>query len=213
MRLAHSSLLGGWAWVDEARGGLKHVAGGLSAWAPRIASGEGRNALPLTGREALLGSADPLHPSIFRRVLPGPAADAWSLGLAAVVGCSLVGRTNPFRSVVGYVGIERAANRMTFGRFLVTRDEFGDQPPLLRPGFSIHVTAREHLESFGGELYTGDLLVLGPVDLPGVLAVRLWDGAGRAYSMIGGPAPFAPIGAAGDGHMTAPRAQRPYGAL
>lgn len=208
MRLAHSSLLGGWAWVDEACSGLKHVAGGLSAWAPRIASGEGRNALPLTGRAASLGSADPLDLAIFRRVLPGPLTGAWSLGLAAVVGCSLVGRTNPFRSVVGYVGIVRSAGQMTLGHFLVTRDEFGDQPPPLSRSFPNRVTAREHLESFGGELYTGDLLVLGPVDLPGELAARLWVGAGQTCPMISGPASFAALALAAGGHTTASRAQR-----
>jgi len=172
MRLAHSSSLGGWALVEGVL--LKHVAGALSAWSPRIASGEGRTALPLTGRKAPIASAEPLSPANFRRILTGPADGAWPLGLAAVVGCSLVGRTNPFRSIVGYVGLAQVDGRMVFGRYLVTREEFGDAPPRLGAHPMIHVTAREHLDTFGEDLGTGDLLILGPVKLPSPLAAAVW---------------------------------------
>lgn len=175
MRLTYSSALGGWAYVDETRQVLERVAATLSAWSPRIANGEGRAALPLTGRLAPMADAEPLEAPLFRRVLPAPADAGWAEGIAAVVGCSLVGRANPFRSIMGYVGVAKGGSGISLGRYLVTRDEFGDAPPRLTGNPLVKITAREHLDSFQGDLVPGDLLMLGPADLPEPLVDRLWQ--------------------------------------
>jgi hypothetical protein len=162
----------GWALVDEDQGVLRHVAGELTAWSPRITGGEGVWALPRTGRVRPV--ADPLlnlRPLLSRILqLPGsrpPAAPR----LAAVVGTSLAGRRNPFRSIFGYVLLDGEQGC----RVVVTRDEFGDQPPRLSVSCGDPASLVERLQALDGALglRPADLVVLGEADLDDHLAVRL----------------------------------------
>jgi hypothetical protein len=162
----------GWALVDEDQGMLRHVAGELTAWAPRIAGGEGVWALPRTGR--VRSSADPLlnlRPLLGRILqLPGarpPAAPR----LAAVVGSSLTGRRNPFRSFLGYVLLDGEQGCMA----VVTRDEFGDEPPDLSASAGDPASLVERLQALDDThgLRPADVVVLGRADVEDHLAARL----------------------------------------
>jgi len=162
----------GWALVDEDRGVLRHVAGELTAWAPRIAGGEGLCALPLTGR--VRPAAEPLlslRPLLNRILqLPGSSPPA-APRLAAVVGTSLAGRRNPFRSIFGYVLLDGEPGC----RAVVTRDEFGDQPPGLLASSGDPASLVERLQALDGAfgLRPADVVVLGSADLDDPLAARL----------------------------------------
>ena len=63
-----------WALVDEARGELRYVAGGLTAGGLRIAGGEGAWALPQTGRVRPLGERGSDLRPLLRRFLDLPAS-------------------------------------------------------------------------------------------------------------------------------------------
>lgn len=136
MRLAFLPGCRQWALVDEAGAGLRHVSGGLAAWAPRIAGGEGVGALPLNGRVSPLGSLAALGaPEPLRKIFPGPWNGSAGRTIAAVVGVTLAGRRNPVRSLCGYVAAYRdRTGRVTrLGTAMVTRGEFGDAAPLATP--------------------------------------------------------------------------------
>jgi hypothetical protein len=159
----------GWALVDEDGGLLRHVAGELTAWAPRIAGGEGFCALPLTGRtrpaaEPLL-SLRPLLNRILQ--LPGSSPPA-APRLAAVVGAPLAGRRNPFRSIFGYVLLDGEQGCRT----VVTRDEFGDQPPGLSGDPASWAGRLLALDGAFG-LRPADVVVLGRADVDDHLTARL----------------------------------------
>jgi hypothetical protein len=134
MRLAFLPRYGQWALVDEAGADLRHVSGGLAAWAPRIAGGEGVGALPLNGRVTPPGPLAALSaPGPLRRILPGPREASAGRAIAAVIGVTLTGRRNPVRSLCGYVAAYHdPVGRLTrLGTVMVTRGEFGDAAPLL----------------------------------------------------------------------------------
>jgi hypothetical protein len=160
-----------WALLDEERGQLLTIAGSLNAWAPRLAGGEGRWALPLNGRVAPVRAALSAAPAgLFDRVFgpAEPAAPGATL-LAGVLGAPLTGRSNPLRSLCGYLAISRldGASDWVMGPALVTRDEFGDGPPLLGP--ALGGQARDpvaHLRQTDAEndLRTGDIVVFGPYE-------------------------------------------------
>ncbi|HEY2751587.1 hypothetical protein [Phenylobacterium sp.] len=165
----------GWALVDEDQGVLRHVAGGLTAWGPRLAGGEGFWALPRTGRARRiperLSSLRPLLGRILQLpgVKPPPAPR-----LAAVVGTTLAGRRNPFRSFLGYLLLDGEQSCRT----LVTRDEFGDQPPSLSPGAGDCASLVERLQALDGAfgLRPADMVVLGAAQVDDDMAERLTAG-------------------------------------
>ncbi len=144
------------------------VAGGLDAWAPRIANGEGARALPLTGQWA--DSEPPRHidpAKMFRRLIWSPdLCLGEDVGIAAVVGAPLEGRRNPFRSVLGYVGVSRVSRDRpaAWGPILLTREEVGDDPPTLLSSNAskpIDAIARLRAADEAHLLATGDVVVLG----------------------------------------------------
>ncbi|HEX4709961.1 hypothetical protein [Phenylobacterium sp.] len=162
----------GWALVDEDEGVLRHVAGEMTAWGPRIAGGEGVWALPLTGR--VRPAAQPLlnlRP-LLSRILQFPGArPPPAPRLAAVVGTSLAGRRNPFRSIFGYVLLDGEHGCRT----VVTRDEFGDQPPGLSASSGYPASLVERLQALDRAcgLRPADLVVLGKAEVDDHLHARL----------------------------------------
>ena len=153
-----------WAVVDD-NGVLRHVAGELSAWGPRLCGGEGIAALPRTGRtfSGKPGKSFP-HKSIFFLSQSGGAR------IAAMVGVALSGRPNPFRSIVGYTLFGEDGP----GEVLVTRDEFGDEPPALEEG--LDAPALKLALQLLDQNYTlrpGDLVVLGRPLLEPAMRKRL----------------------------------------
>ena len=98
--------------------------------------------------------------------------------LAAVVGATLFGRSNPHRSLCGYVLASRTDRREDWrlGPALITRDEFGDGAPALHT--DIHCVRSntawrlQRLDALYG-LRTGDVVLLGHSALTGALADRL----------------------------------------
>jgi len=192
MRLVQATEDGRWGLLGRHPTTAALVAGGFGAWAPRIANGEGQWALPLTGQWAQPGPLRPFDPDrMFRRIF-------WSSdvclgrggGIAAVVGASLEGRRNPFRSVLGYIGVARGSGdrRAIWGPVLVTREEVGDDPPMLlqvdasRP---IDPIARLWSANEAHGLTTGDVVVLGAAHL----AVAGWD---KLFDMAGPRNPHRP---------------------
>ena len=160
-----------WAVVDD-RGILRHIAGSLAAWAPRIAGGEGVSALPRTGRCMVADRAElsDLRPLLRRRfTLPSESGGAPSR-LVAIVAASLAGRSNPFRSFLGYGLLDAIGDC----RVLLTRDEFGDAPPQLACQ-ACHGRLEEQVRALDAEvsLATGDAIVLGAPVLASRLADRL----------------------------------------
>jgi hypothetical protein len=170
----------GWALVDEDQGLLRHVAGGLSAWGPRLAGGEGVWALPRTGRvrrtSERLSSLRPLLGRILQ--LPG-AKPPPAPRLAGVVGTSLAGRRNPFRSFLGYLLLDGEQGCKT----VVTRDEFGDRPPSLTPEAGDSGSLIERLQALDGAfgLRPADLVVLGAAQVDDDMAERLTAGNLSAF--------------------------------
>ena len=162
----------GWALVDEDQGVLRHVAGELTAWGPRIAGGEGVWALPRTGR--VRSPSEPLSNlrPLLGRILQLPGArPPTAPRLAAVIGTSLAGRRNPFRSILGYVQLDGEQGCMA----LVTRDEFGDEPPDLSDPAGDPASLVERLQALDDayRLRPADVVVLGRADVDDHLAARL----------------------------------------
>lgn len=174
MRLVQANDDAQWGLLGKHPGAAALVAGGLSVWAPRITNGEGQWALPLTGQ---LAHSRPLRDfdfsKMFRRLIWSPEVSlGGDGGIAAVVGASLEGRRNPFRSVLGYVGVSRASpdGPAVWGPILVTREELGDDPPiLLTPETSKPIDAMARLQAANEAhgLATGDVVVLGAARLSG----------------------------------------------
>lgn len=104
-----------WGLLADDEATLHHVAGGFRAWSPRIAGGEGANALPRTGRRHALAEVELLTPvedgaAIYDArgglaagmlSVAGPRSVEMAVGVA-VVGAPLAGRFNPLRSLFGY---------------------------------------------------------------------------------------------------------------
>ena len=174
MQLVQATDDGQWGLLGRHPTAAALVAGGLGVWAARIANGEGPWALPLTGQWV---QSRPLRAfdmdRMFRRLIWSPDACLdRGVGIAAVVGVSLEGRRNPFRSVLGYVGVSlpSADQPAVWGPILVTREDVGDDPPMLLPtGASKPDDAITRLraanEAHG--LATGDVVVLGAAHLSG----------------------------------------------
>ena len=179
MRLVQATADGRWGLLDQRPEAAAVIAGALPAWAPRIAAGEGRWALPLIGRwEPAETIRDFDVALMFRRVLfldslqPGRAC-----GLAAVVGTSLAGRTNPFRSVVGYLAVSPGPDGKSqrFGQVLITRDEFGDRPPSLVNALNlVELDPMSELWAMDRRhgLRSGDVVVLGAAALDAAITRR-----------------------------------------
>lgn len=163
-----------WALIDEREGFLRHVAGGLNAWGPRIAGGEGSAALPLTGRQLPAAEASSDLRPLLLRVLDLPPSEGHSgMRIAAVVGAPLEGRRNPFRSVIGYILLDEQHR----SRVLVTRDEFGAEPPRIADSAedSADAPAGERMWELDAAwgLKPGDVVVLGTPVLDARMAARL----------------------------------------
>lgn len=161
-----------WAVVDEDDGVVRHIAGELTAWSARIAGGEGVWALPRTGRVRPI--AEPLSSlrPLLSRILQIPGAGPpGARQLAAVIGTSLTGRRNPFRSILGYVLLEDERGCPA----VVTRDEFGDLAPGLSASPADLASLPERLQALdhADGLRSGDLVILGKADLNDHLAARL----------------------------------------
>ncbi len=155
---------GGWALVDESTGTLRHLAGGLNAWAPRLTCGEGEHVLPCTGRVGAQPADPCVAGQVFERVFHlEDAAEAPDWSLAAVVGATLMGRQNPVRSILGYIAVRRNAGKLEAGPCIVTREDFGDLPTI---GCGLHGTPLDVAERMvdadrRAGLRTGDLVVFG----------------------------------------------------
>ncbi|HEX5379573.1 MAG TPA: DUF2437 domain-containing protein [Phenylobacterium sp.] len=147
-----------WGLLDEAQDEIREIAGGLRAWAPRVANGEGVCALPCNGRRHRMEDVELLAPieddarifesGGFAMVNPVAAARAGRapshgareravLGVA-IIGAPLAGRQNPLRSVFGYAAAvaERAGPTpglerrfVAFAPVVDTRESFGDGSP------------------------------------------------------------------------------------
>jgi hypothetical protein len=197
-----------WALVDEVRGELRHVAGGLAAWGPRIAGGEGTWALPQTGRVRPVNGRRPDLRPLLRRVLDLPASrPVAGPRLAAIVGVSLTGRRNPFRSVVGYalLGDDEVC------RCIVTRDEFQEADPPALPFADCGGPARwtERLEALDAVrgLRPGDAVVLGAPEVDAPMAARLSaSNLGEETNAGGAAGSRRSVGNAADGWTAGARA-------
>lgn len=109
-----------WGLVDLDQWTVRHIAGGLHAWAPRIAGGEGVSVLPFTGRRFQMEDVSFVPPIengtrihgdldvVWQPTLPSrpsgtegvePAADA----CLVILGAPLHGRRNPLGAVFGFV--------------------------------------------------------------------------------------------------------------
>ncbi|MBS0363558.1 MAG: hypothetical protein JSR98_19455 [Proteobacteria bacterium] len=144
---------------------MRHLAGALSAWAPRIAFGEGRAALPLNGRrEAWRPTEDFALDRHFRRLFCAPHDAGGSL-LAAVIGAAPMGGEKPERCVVGYLEARVADDRaVTLGPVLISADEFDPSGPTLAVDNPSIVDQLIGLDRLHG-LRTGDVVVVGPATL------------------------------------------------
>jgi hypothetical protein len=185
-----------WALLDgEGEGMLRHLAGGLAIWAPRVAYGEGRGALPINGRtEAWRPTEAFCLGRHFRRVLPGSTTEAAD-GLAAVVGAPPMGRSNPLRCVVGYVAVTPRwdGGPPALGPVLVTADVFGAKGPTLVEAPS--VDQQLWTQDAGHGLRTGDVVILGRASLSNGLwaalrnepVAQVWPAAAasRAQRVVG----------------------------
>ncbi len=141
-----------WGFIDHDETMLSHVGGRFTAWAPLIANGGDRHALPRTGQgfaaqdvafvapiedEARIFDADgKLHDAC--QVITGsaPALRSEAVLGAAFVGAPLIGRSNLLRSLFGYglawPTVERsgpANTRFVLAPTLVSRGRFGDDAP------------------------------------------------------------------------------------
>lgn len=171
MRLAHTG--GTWALVGSGGARLLDIAGRFSAWAPRLANGEGVEALPLTG-----AFSDPARASnvslqaALGRSVGGDQDETECLG--AVIGNSFVGRSDPFQSLAGYVLMD-CKRSVLRAPLLVTRREFG---PELTESLALgRGMAAEELraQDAGRGLQVGDVVSLGPCRLsPALEGLFFW---------------------------------------
>ncbi|HEX5264990.1 MAG TPA: hypothetical protein VFW13_15775 [Phenylobacterium sp.] len=154
-----------WALLDAEARVIRHLAGPLSAWAPRIAFGEGCTALPLNGRREVWRETEGFKLGRhFRRLFSAPC-DSPSGLLAAVMGAAPMGASSPLRCVVGYVEAQGAEDRaLRLGPVLLSADEFGPSGPRLSPNSPPIADQLTVLEQLHG-LRTGDVVVLGPAEL------------------------------------------------
>lgn len=155
-----------WALVEPDQGIMRHLAGGLAIWAPRIAYGEGRGVLPLNGRVEPWRATAPLCPGRhYRRVFPAAGMEA-GRRLAALVGAAPMGCSNPLRCIVGYVAVtsKGAGAPPVLGPILMTAKAFGAGGPVLARGIE---TIADQLASWDRShgLRTGDAVILGPATL------------------------------------------------
>ncbi|WP_165191490.1 hypothetical protein [Caulobacter soli] len=173
MRFVHPGGPTDWGLLED--GAVRHLAGTLPAWAPRVAYGEGRAALPLNGRVEPEKPTAPLSIGRhFRRSFHDPDLEGQGL-LAAVIGAAPLGADRPFRCVLGYVAaaLDRGG-RLTLGPVLVTADEFGAAGPPLAPqpgGSSLSDRIRAYDQHHA--LRTGDLLIVAHARLTDAMSTRL----------------------------------------
>ncbi|MBS0334401.1 MAG: hypothetical protein JSS35_16660, partial [Proteobacteria bacterium] len=76
---------------------------------------------------------------------------------------------NPFRSVLGYIAVS-SDEPAVWGPVLVTREDLGDEPPILLSADSsgpVDAVARLHAANESHGLVTGDVVVLGAARLSG----------------------------------------------
>jgi len=162
-----------WALVEPGQGIMRHLAGGLAIWAPRIAFGEGRTALPLNGRVEPWRPTGPLCPGRhYRRVFPAAGGEVGD-HLAALLGAAPMGCSNPARCVVGYVAVTSRSPDAppVLGPVLMTAKAFGPGGPVLAPGIDPVADQLEARDRDRG-LQTGDVVVLGSA----ALSPDLWAG-------------------------------------
>jgi len=146
-----------WGRSDPLNNTAQQLYGSLSAWAPLIACG-GNRGLPLNGR-ILAADRHPLLPPVeaasqlyirddsdlvdggfyaadlSEDVLEDDLAGGGPRRVALIVGTSLVGRSNPLRSLLGFSwaqcqsGVAGAAPRpsVRLSRWITTRDEMPSQ--------------------------------------------------------------------------------------
>lgn len=167
MRLVYPGGSTDWALLDTEQNAMRHLAGNLAAWAPRVAFGEGRRALPLNGRVDSLGPTSQFQLGRhFRRLAPGPIFGRDNL-LAAVIGAAPLGLPDPRRRVVGYVAVRIPPHDgLQLGTVLVTSDEFGPHGPDLCPGGGAPSIDDQIATADGScSLRTGDVVVVGRVRL------------------------------------------------
>ncbi|HEY3948919.1 hypothetical protein [Phenylobacterium sp.] len=146
-----------WGLLDETRGIIRDISGGLSAWAPLIAGGAGAWALPLNGRAEPLRPLAGIEPAMFKRVMVSASCPAQGRALGVVMGACLTGRRSPLQSVCGYVGVTWEAGEPRPGPILVTGEEFAERAPGGQADrLAVALLAREETAA----LATGDLVIV-----------------------------------------------------
>lgn len=131
-------------------------------------------ALPLTGRSEPLAEGGDLR-DLLGRVFHTDDVDPHG-ALAAVLGTRLAGRSKPVRSICGYAQVRVRDDRLSLGPTLVTRDEFGDEPPYVLCGCCsgrVDVAGVLQILDEAHELRTGDVVILGRFMGDPRLTVRL----------------------------------------
>lgn len=201
MRLVYPGGQSDWALVDQDAGVLRHLAGGLSIWSPRVAFGEGRLSLPINGRtEPLRQTSDLSVGRHFRRVFGEPLQEGDDL-LAAIMGSAPQGLHRPARCIVGYVAVARRWDQgpPVLGPVLMTVDEFGRQfPDLVGRDRSVAEVVGTHQAVCG--LRTGDVVLLGRA----ALTSEVWAALRSASAHLGAGAPTPQIVQAAQRARTAP---------
>lgn len=109
-----------WGLVDLDQRTVRHIAGGLHAWAPRIAGGEGVSVFPFTGRRFQMEDVSLVPPIEEETLVHGDFDVVWQAALPicmsgaagfeqaseeclAILGAPLHGRRNPLGAVFGFV--------------------------------------------------------------------------------------------------------------
>lgn len=177
-----------WALIEPEHGLMRHLAGALPVWAPRIAFGEGRAALPLNGRVEPWRVTPPLLPGRhIGRLFEGPYTDGPHL-LAALMGAPPLGRPNAHRCIVGYLAAMACGEPglTTLGPVLMTADEFGPEGPDLD---ARRMTIRARIEALDVDqgLRTGDVVVLGSAALGPQQWSALWNRSAPPFSTVATP--------------------------
>ncbi len=162
--------MGGWALIDADQRRLSALAGGLSAWAPRIIGGEGLHVIPTTGHHQPLTALGPIAPEHGLGRVFWASERSGSIGIAAVIGAPLRYRDNLPRCVLGFI---HAANLqgpgpIRLGPVLIGAAALGAVAAVpARDAASLQPDLGRHLGRLD-EIYrlvTGDVVLLDPPPL------------------------------------------------